>query len=399
MTDRYHLGVLPRLARLARDPRVRVALLAVVLVFCGYGLYAEWPQVSAGLARLHWYSVALSLLAAMAGSVCMMLAWRAVLADFGSPLPAKAAAKISFVSQLGKYVPGAVWAFAAQVELGHDLGVPRRRSVASFAVSLAVAIGAGLGVAALALPLASPGIARHYWWVLAAVPVIMIGLCPPVLGPVIDRGLILIRRQPLERRLSWRGLAHALIWTLLGWVLLGVQVWLVQADMAAQGRLAAPGHRRVRTRVLGRPASCRVPQRDRCARGHSHRRADHHLAARHRSGRGARHQGGDHRFRPGPRWHRAGPGPRRQGRRARAGWTAPETGAVGPGWAIADRPPGGCAAASAGGVGSFLGERSHDSQPAVRRRAAPGPAPIRRPWPGSGRSCASARLRRDAGRR
>lgn len=237
MTDRYHLGVLTRLARLARDPRVRVALLAVVLVFCGYGLYAEWPQVSAGLARLHWYSVALSLLAAMAGSVCMMLAWRAVLADFGSPLPAKAAAKISFVSQLGKYVPGAVWAFAAQVELGHDLGVPRRRSVASFAVSLAVAIGAGLGVAALALPLASPGIARHYWWVLAAVPVIMISLCPPVLGPVIDRGLILIRRQPLERRLSWRGLAHALIWTLLGWVLLGVQVWLVQADMAAQGRL------------------------------------------------------------------------------------------------------------------------------------------------------------------
>jgi Lysylphosphatidylglycerol synthase TM region len=229
--------VLPRLARLARYPQTRVALLAVVLGFCSYGLYAEWPQVAAGLARLHWYSVALSLLAAMCGSACMMLAWRAVLADLGSPLPAKAAAKISFVSQLGKYVPGAVWAFAAQVELGHDLGVPRRRSVASVAVALAVTIGAGLGVAALALPLASPGTARHYWWVLVTVPVIVIGLCPPVLGPVIDRGLALVRRQPLERRLGWRGLAHALIWTLLGWLLLGVQVWLVQADMAGQGRL------------------------------------------------------------------------------------------------------------------------------------------------------------------
>ena len=216
---------------------MRVALLVVVLAFCSYGLYAEWPQVAAGLARLHWYSVALALLAAMGGSACMMLAWRAVLADFGSPLSAKAAVKINFVSQLGKYLPGAVWAFAAQVELGHDLGVPRRRSVASVAVSLAVTIGAGLGVAALALPLASPGMARHYWWVLVAVPVFVIGLCPPVLGPVIDRGLALVRRQPLERRLSWRGLAHALIWTLLGWVLLGVQVWLVQADMAGRGRL------------------------------------------------------------------------------------------------------------------------------------------------------------------
>ena len=216
---------------------MRVALLLVVLAFCSYGLYAEWPQVATGLARLHWYSVAFSLLAAMGGSACMMLAWRAVLADLGSPLSAKAAVNINFVSQLGKYLPGAVWAFAAQVELGHDLGVPRRRSAASVAVSLAVTIGAGLGVAALALPLASPGMARHYWWVLAAVPLFVIGLCPPVLGPVIDRGLALVRRQPLERRLSWRGLAHALIWTLLGWVLLGVQVWLVQADMAGQGRL------------------------------------------------------------------------------------------------------------------------------------------------------------------
>ena len=238
MTDRYDLWVLPRLARLARDPRVRAALLAVVLAFCAYGLYAEWPQVAAGLAQLHWYSVTLALFAAMAGAACMMLAWRAVLADFGSPLPVKAAAKVNFVSQLGKYVPGAVWAFAAQVELGHDLGVPRRRSVASVAVSLAVMVGAGLGVAAVALPLASPGLARHYWWVLAVVPVIIIiGLCPPVLGPVLDRGLALVKRQPLERRLSWRGLVRALIWTLLGWVLLGVQVWLVLADMTGQGRL------------------------------------------------------------------------------------------------------------------------------------------------------------------
>ena len=216
---------------------MRVALLVVVLGFCGYGLFAEWPQVAVGLAGVQWYSVALSLLASMGGSACLMLAWRAVLADFGSPLPVKAAAKISFVSQLGKYVPGAVWAFAAQVEMGHDRGVPRRRSVASVAVSLAVTVGAGLGVAALALPLASPSMARHYWWVLAAIPVIVIGLCPPVLGPVIDRGLALVRRQPLERRLSWRGLAQALTWTLVGWVLLGVQVWLIQADLAGQGRL------------------------------------------------------------------------------------------------------------------------------------------------------------------
>lgn len=144
------------LNRLTANRWIRIGLLVAVLACCGYGMYAEWPQAMAALTRLRWYMAALSLAAAMAGAWCMMLAWRAVLRDLGSPLPVRAAGRVNFVAQLGKYVPGAVWAFAAQVELGHDLHVPRRRSVASVAVSLAVAAGAGLAVAAAALPLSSP---------------------------------------------------------------------------------------------------------------------------------------------------------------------------------------------------------------------------------------------------
>ena len=226
--------MLTRLTRIASSPWLRSGLFVVVLTFCGYGLYGEWPQVTAGLARLHWYGIAVSLAAAMAGTTCMMLAWRAILADLGSSLPLPAAARISFLAQLCKYVPGAVWAFAAQVELGHDLGVPRRRSAASYAVSLSLAVGAGLGVAAVALPLASPSIARHYWWVMAAAPVIVGCLCPPVFGPLVDRGLKIAKRQPLEHRPTWRGLGRALAWTLLGWLLLGVQVWLLISEMTGR---------------------------------------------------------------------------------------------------------------------------------------------------------------------
>ncbi len=226
--------MLTRLTRIAGSPWFRGGLLAAVLAFCGYGLYAEWPQVTAGLARLQWYDIAASLAAAMAGTTCMMLAWRAILADLGSPLPLRAAARVNFVAQPGKYIPGVVWAFAAQVEFGHDLGVPRRRSAASYAVSITLAVGAGLGLAAVALPLASPSMAGHYWWVMAAAPLIFGCLCPPVFGSLVDRGLRIARRQPLERRPTWRGLARALAWTLLGWLLLGVQVWLLISEMAAR---------------------------------------------------------------------------------------------------------------------------------------------------------------------
>jgi uncharacterized membrane protein YbhN (UPF0104 family) len=221
------------LSRLRASAWVRAALLAIVLAFCGYGLYKEWPQVSAGLSRLHWYAVALSLAACMAGSFCLMLAWRAILADLGSRLPVRAAAKINFIAQLGKYVPGAVWAIAAQVELARNYKVPRQRSIAAIAVGLAVSVGAGLSIAAIALPLSSAGLSRYYW-TFAAVPVIAACLLPPVLGRLIDRGLTLARQAPLDHRPTWPGLARALAWTLLGWLLFGIQIWLLLGDMTGR---------------------------------------------------------------------------------------------------------------------------------------------------------------------
>ncbi len=223
-----------RLTRLASDPRLRAGILLVVLAICGYALYTEWPQVSAQLARLHWYVLVLAVAATTAGTTCMMLAWRAILADAGSPLPLPAATRVNFVAGLGKYVPGAVWAFAAQVEIARSYRVPRASSVAAYVLSIALAIGAGLGVAAVALPLSSPGAAGRYLWVLAAVPVLAACLCPPVFGRLLNRGLRLIRREPMERLPGWRGLGIALGWTLLGWLLYGIPVWLLVSEMTGR---------------------------------------------------------------------------------------------------------------------------------------------------------------------
>jgi uncharacterized membrane protein YbhN (UPF0104 family) len=230
--------MLRRLARLTGDRRLRLGLLLVVLSCCGYALYTAWPQVVPALGRLRWYAVVLSLAAAMAGTSCQMLAWRTILADLGSPIPVRAAGRISFVAQLGKYVPGGVWAVAAQVELGHDYRIPRRRSLAAVLVSLAVTIGSGLTVALVTLPFVSPGLARHYWWILAVVPLAGFGLCPPVLGRLLDRTLAMARSQPLAAWPSWRGLSRALGWNLAGWLLLGAQAWLLVADLGG-GRAAS----------------------------------------------------------------------------------------------------------------------------------------------------------------
>ena len=217
------------------SPLARLGLLAIVLACCCYAVAAEWPGVHAALGRLRWGAAAGSVAAAMAGAGCMMLAWRALLADLGSPLPVATTARITFVSQLAKYVPGAIWSFAAHVELGYDHYVPRRRGAASVVTALAVTVAIGLAIAAIALPLASAAAARHYLWALAALPVMLVCLCPPVLGGLTDLALRALRLPPLERRLSWRGLAVAAGWTVLGWLLLGLQVWLLLSSMTGRG--------------------------------------------------------------------------------------------------------------------------------------------------------------------
>ena len=104
------------------------------------------------------------------------MTWRALLADLGSPLPLRAAAKVFFVGQLGKYIPGSVWPVLAQMEMGRDLGVPRPRSAAAFFLTLPIQLATGLLVT-----LVTPGWDR-FGWLLLLVPVLLVLLQPKVIN-------------------------------------------------------------------------------------------------------------------------------------------------------------------------------------------------------------------------
>jgi uncharacterized membrane protein YbhN (UPF0104 family) len=224
-----------RVTRLRESPWLRGGLLAVAVGLAVYGLASRWTQVHADLAKLAGYDVAGAVLCVLAGLGCMMLAWRALLADLGSPLPLPAAIRVMFIGQLGKYVPGAVWALAAQVELARDYDVPRRRSATASLVGMATTLVVALVVAGVTLPLTSASAARHYWWVLAITPLAVACLYPPVFKFGLDLVLKAVRRPPLEKSVSLGGMARALAWTTLGWLFYGAQAWLLISEFARHG--------------------------------------------------------------------------------------------------------------------------------------------------------------------
>ncbi|MEU3016170.1 lysylphosphatidylglycerol synthase domain-containing protein [Nocardiopsis sp. NPDC007018] len=220
------------LTRLRRNPWARLALLALVGACAGAALYTHWTQARTAVAELPLWVLPAAVLAGMLGLAAQMMAWRSLLAGLGSPLPRGAAARVMFVGQLGKYLPGSVWAFVAQVELARDWKVPRSRGAAATLLAVAVTVAVSLAVAAVALPLSSAEAARRWWWALAAAPVLLACLHPGVLG----WGVRLAARPFARFRevteagplaVGGRAVTASVLWTLVAWVPLGAHVWLL----------------------------------------------------------------------------------------------------------------------------------------------------------------------------
>jgi uncharacterized membrane protein YbhN (UPF0104 family) len=221
--------VKPRLGR-------RLVRLGFVVVAAGLGVWAvaeQWKGVEQAFAELGVAALAGGLLAVVAGLMASMQVWRSLLASAGSPLPFLAAARVFFIGQLGKYIPGSVWPIVAQMELAGAYRVPRRRAATTAVLTMLISLCAGLIAAVVALPLLASGTLSGYRWALLAAPVILACLHPRVVNPVVNRLLRLARRTPLEQPLTGRAVVVALCWALLSWVLLGCHVWLLAIRLGA----------------------------------------------------------------------------------------------------------------------------------------------------------------------
>lgn len=206
---------------------LKVALLIAMVAFAASALVKNWDEVSAALARLNPWVVGASLPPVALAMVAAMMVWRSLLADLGAPLPIPVAARIFFLSQLGKYLPGSIWSIATQIELGREHKVPRRVSLAVGVLALVITAAVGFPVAAVTLLLAAPDVLGQYWWGLLAVPVLLTALHPAVLAPLANVGFRIIRQPPLPRRPTVTGMVRAAAWQALVSVLFGVHAWLL----------------------------------------------------------------------------------------------------------------------------------------------------------------------------
>jgi uncharacterized membrane protein YbhN (UPF0104 family) len=208
-----------------RSKAVRWAFVAATLAGGGYEIVRRWHDITQALGQLSPLAIAGALVCVLAAQIGTLRTWQLLLAGLGSPLPTTAAARVLFIGQLGKYLPGSVWPVLAQMELGTVHKVPRHRSASASVLTMLASLLTGLLAAAVTLPVT--GHADSYLWAYAAVPVLLVCLHPRVLRWGMNRLLRLARQPALERPLSGPVLVQALGWSLAAWVCNGLQIYLL----------------------------------------------------------------------------------------------------------------------------------------------------------------------------
>ena len=210
------------------------AVLVLALAAAGWALYGHRRDFTMTFERIGAGPVLLSAAFGLVGVAATYPLWRSLLGGLGVDIPWGDGARVFFVSQLGKYVPGSVWPVIMQMEAGRRRGATRAKMLWANLSALILGCTVGLVVACALLPIYDRQALARYWWALLALPALIAVLHPRVLPWALERVMKLMRRPPAAfERIDPMAELRAAGWSLLSWAALGAQVAVL---VVASGR-------------------------------------------------------------------------------------------------------------------------------------------------------------------
>jgi uncharacterized membrane protein YbhN (UPF0104 family) len=213
---------------------VRWVAIVLVVAFAARQLAANWGEFWRTLRDVAWQSSLLSLLVLIAAIMVSTWGWQVLVDDLGKPVGYARGAQICLVGSLGKYVPGSVWAYLLQMELGRKAGLARSRIFTGSLIQLGVSVVSALVVSLLAAPAVFSHSPRALW-LFVLIPVGLAMLHPRVLTWGTSLVLRILRRPPLEHPLGWTVIGKALGASTAAWTLQGAHLWLLANSVGTPG--------------------------------------------------------------------------------------------------------------------------------------------------------------------
>ncbi|MGH3913884.1 MAG: lysylphosphatidylglycerol synthase domain-containing protein [Pseudonocardiaceae bacterium] len=170
-------------------------------------------------------------LSAAAGLGASGLAWRSLLRGVGAPLDLRSSVRVFFTGQIGKYIPGTVWAYVAHAKLGREHGVPASSTTAASVLFVTAHTATGAVVAGLVLPFASGAVFDRFGWVALLAPLLLACLHPRLVHPVLRWLHRVLGRGSAPERVCGSAIVAALGWLTVTWIGYGLSMLLLLAPV------------------------------------------------------------------------------------------------------------------------------------------------------------------------
>lgn len=183
----------------------------------------SWRQT-----EVRWPLMAAAGLCLAGMNTVQMVRYRSLLFAYGSAPTWRQMAAIAWIPPLGKYVPGSIWSLMGAIAMLRRFGTN-----AAVAISVVVMVDAfsqiiGMMISAplLMRPPLGDVIPAGRWVAPVVIALGVITLAPPVFGRLVQWGLRVIKRPPLERMPTWGEYVIPVASAVAQWVFAGAALWL-----------------------------------------------------------------------------------------------------------------------------------------------------------------------------
>lgn len=215
-----------------RSRKMRIALQAgLALLIFGFLVLTvvdQWSQIQSEGVHFHvgWLIPAIVILPAF--YVISGWGWDLILRALGYPLGFGRAQVAWGQPLLARYVPGSVLYVLGRVLLSEKAGIPRRVTIASIVYEQAISATSAVVVASYFI-IKHPDLQGQPWrWgVLLLIPAAIALLHPKVFGPLANRALGALGREPLPASIPLRGVIGLIVFYSLNWVVVAFGIYCV----------------------------------------------------------------------------------------------------------------------------------------------------------------------------
>jgi len=198
-------------------------------------LVVEWSEVAEAISSVSGWWFVLALGFGASALILVALSWQVFLELIHVRYPARTVLRWFFLGELGKYVPGGVWAVVGRSEMAVRDGVPRRAAYEATLVSLMTTYGlAGLGGTVLFMLQGERGVwgPSSWYWLALLVFGLTVGMVALIFlarsTPALLSRIVAVRSHGVRPWAMILG-ANALFW--LG---VGLSVWALARGLGLE---------------------------------------------------------------------------------------------------------------------------------------------------------------------